>query len=192
MNGLPARFQGIQGSLAPRTYTYPTFLKKIVSFVKKQEEKSPYYRLYYVFQHGDRRDFLDVTGKIDRVLDVLNAVGHGKRIPFEELFETVTVYGTGRNAIMDKVDPLLADGYTNIAADEGGNLRRRNQLVQQEQHERWNTFQESKMADKLPLNVLEHQIAPFMFGARGVPKVNGVKTRRRKSRRRGRTLRRRG
>lgn len=193
MNGLPAHLQGVQGSFVPHTYTFPTFLRKIVPFVKQQEARSPYYRAYYVFEHGERHDFLDVTGTIGRVLEILEQTSREEGIPFNELFETATVFGSGRNAMTAKVDPLLAEGYTNIAANAPEDLRARNRQTRRQQQKRWNTFQESKMGQHLPMNILDYGIAPFMFGTRGAPKnvskTPHVSTRRNQRRRSRKTLR---
>lgn len=189
-SGLPAHMQGIQGLYgphAPRTYTYPQFFQKVVPFVKRQEAKSPYYRLHYVFVHEERRDFLDLTGTLERVLAVLDLLSQMYGIPVDMLFEKVTVFGTGRNALDQKVDPLLAEGYKNIAMQNVEkmmdvrnfkgvlpplipvftSMRQRERAFQQLQQNRMGAFEASQRAQhSLPSNILEFGIRPFMLGTR--------------------------
>ena len=155
-SGLPAHLQGIRGPLESRTYTFPRFLQRVVPFVRRQETRSPYYRLYYVFEHEDRRDFLDLTGTIDEVLNVLTYVAANQHVPLEEVFEKVTVYGSGK-------DVHLPHGYTNVAAENNtrGFMRNRHTSARNSQQRRLQVFEEeTPMGQTLPLNVL-HQIRKY-------------------------------
>lgn len=204
-SGLPAHMQGVQelyGTHAPQTYTYPQFLQKVVPFVKRQEAKSPFYRLHYVFVHEERRDFLDLTGTLERVLGVLDLLSQMYGIPVDMLFEKVTVFGTGRNALAHKVDPLLAEGYKNIAVQDvekmmevpnfkgappPTSMRQREQAFQQLQQNRVRAFEASQRAQhSLPSNILEFGIRPFMLGTRTATSTRRSRRRRRSTRRRRR------
>lgn len=191
-SGLPAHLQGLQRAVTldtePKTYSYYKFLQKVVPFVQKQEATSPYYRLHYVFVHEERRDFLDLTGTIGEVLGTLDFLSTEYGIPKHALFEYVTVYQTGRNALSGKVDPLLAEGYANIAQN---NLNKKTSLTQRHQEfdqlekNRMRAFEESKMGMRLPLNIVDYGVSEFMFGKK-TPKAS-----RRRPRRRSATSRRR-
>ena len=149
-------------SVAPEhhTYTYKRFLKEVLPVLEVKEGVgvAPY---YFVFVHKGRKDFLDLWGPTNKVMDALREVA-GDVIPVDELFTHVRIYRRSTNAHSNFIDPVLfAEDYRNVA----GNFNYASRLPNIHRLHVFDTLQDERGEagmSALPTNITRHILPKYL------------------------------
>jgi hypothetical protein len=104
-----------------RRIPYKQFLETMVPKIREAE---PHSRgiLFYVCVNHERRDFFDMWSGIDFLISHLQQYANTSGIPFETMWTDVYVWTHSSDAHKELIDPLLAEGYRDIAGDVTKNM----------------------------------------------------------------------
>jgi hypothetical protein len=167
-------------------YSYTRFLRDVMPVLETKERSgmSPY---YFVFVHKGRRDFLDLWGPTNKVIESLRAVAAESGIPVEELFTHVRLYRRSTNAHTNFIDPvLIAEDYRNVA----GNFNYAGKMGNVHRLMAFDTLQDERQASgltALPTNITRGLLPKYLTKRRRSTRrrVGGARKTRRGGRRVG-------